>query len=79
MIARSHLTLLAVAAILGLMAISVFAQSNTATILGNVTDSSGASIPGVKVTITNVKTQIVRSTTTDEGGAFEMPLIPVGE
>ena len=61
------------------MAISLFAQSNTATILGNVTDGSGASIPGVKVTITNVKTQIVRSTVTDEGGAYELPLIPVGE
>src|SRR6266850_792864 len=73
MIARSQLTLLAVAAI------SLFGQSNTATILGNVTDSSGASIPGVKVTITNVKTHIVRSTVTGESGAFELPLIPVGE
>src|SRR2546430_4235250 len=73
MIARSQLTLLAVAAI------SLFGQSNTATILGNVTDGSGASIPGVKVTITNVKTQIVRSTVTDEGGAYELPLILVGE
>src|SRR2546423_7191477 len=72
-------TLLAVAAILGLMAISLFAQSNTATILGNVTDSSGASIPGVKATITNVKTRVVRSTVTGESGAFELPLSPVGE
>ena len=73
MIARSQLTLFAVTAI------SLSAQSNTATILGNVTDSSGASIPGVKVTITNVKTQIVRSTVTGQSGAFELPLIPVGE
>ena len=64
---------------LAVAALPLFAQSNTATILGNVTDSSGASIPGVKVTITNVKTHVARSTVTGESGAFELPLIPVGE
>lgn len=75
---RLDRTLIA-AAILALPAPVVFAQSNTATILGTVSDSTGAAIPGATVTVTNVKTGVVKSTITNANGAFELPLLSVGD
>src|SRR5688572_26086568 len=40
------------------------------TLTGNVTDPSGASAAGAKVTVTNVGTGVVKAVTTDERGAF---------
>ena len=37
---------------------------------GNVTDSSGASVPGVKVEALNLETNIVKQSVTDERGAY---------
>ena len=42
----------------------------TASILGTVTDPSGAAIPGAKITITNMDTGIIRSTTTNATGSY---------
>src|ERR1700758_2232362 len=53
-----------VAAVL-LAAIASFAQLPTAKIVGTVKDSSGASVPGVMVRVTNVDTNITRTLTTD--------------
>lgn len=49
---------------------SALAQSTTADILGNITDPSGASVPGVTVTLTNLDTQDVRTIKTGESGAY---------
>ncbi|PYS32187.1 MAG: hypothetical protein DMG14_35170, partial [Acidobacteria bacterium] len=46
-----------------------FAQSSNATLGGTVTDSSGAFIPGVTVTATNIQTGIVTSVLSKETGA----------
>jgi hypothetical protein len=54
------------------------AQVATGTILGNVTDSSGASVPGATVTATNIDTQASRDTTTDESGQYALRLLPLG-
>ena len=44
----------------------------SAMISGTVTDSSGAVIPGVKVTIRNVATNVKHSTTTNSSGAYAL-------
>ena len=45
------------------------AQITTATIVGTVTDSSGAALPGATVTARNVDTRFTRSLTSQQIGA----------
>jgi hypothetical protein len=52
--------------------------TTTGTILGVVTDSSGAAVPGVEVTATNEETAIERHAVTDNGGNFTIPFLAVG-
>lgn len=54
------------------------AQVTTGTILGTVRDASGAVMPGVEVTATNLGTQFSRKTTTDLQGQFVLDLLPLG-
>ncbi len=54
------------------------AQTFRGTILGSVTDSSGASILGATVTIKNVDTGLVRTVTTSEDGSYSAPELPIG-
>jgi len=54
------------------------AQSRSGTILGTVTDSSGAVIPGASVTVRNQGTNIERGLRTDSAGRYEALLLPVG-
>lgn len=56
---------------------SALAQMTTGTILGNVTDPSGAVIPGAKVTVTNTNTGISTHFVTGSDGSYVVPyLIP---
>jgi len=48
------------------------------TITGDVKDSSGATIPGSTVTVTNVATNAVRTQASNEAGAFTFPAMPPG-
>jgi hypothetical protein len=50
----------------------------TATITGIVTDASGAVIPGVGITITNIETDQTRSATTNETGRYYAPALNPG-
>src|SRR5260370_35293319 len=50
----------------------------TGTILGVVTDQTGATIPNVKVTLSNPGTGFRRLTTTNATGAYEFLAIPAG-
>jgi len=53
------------------------AQTNNATIVGNVTDVSGGSVAGADVTVRNVATGVSRELKTDEAGAYRVfPLHP---
>ncbi len=54
------------------------AQQTTATIVGNVTDASGAVVVGAKVTATNKATNTVRATVTDSSGQYSLPSLPTG-
>jgi Carboxypeptidase regulatory-like domain/TonB dependent receptor len=55
------------------------AQQETATILGTVTDGTGAIVPGAAVTVTNVQTNISLTTQTDARGAYVVPSLKPGE
>ena len=54
------------------------AQVSTSSIFGTVTDPSGAVVPGVEVTVTNVDTNFSRGTTSDNQGAYLIQFLPVG-
>ena len=54
------------------------AQSSTGRISGTVTDSSGAVLPGVSVTVTQQGTGLTRTGATDAAGAYLFVSLPVG-
>jgi len=60
-------------------ALSSFGQAVNATLLGTVTDASGAVVPNAKVTITEVNTGISRSGQTNESGNYTFPNLPPGQ
>lgn len=54
------------------------AQVLTGSLVGNVTDASGAAVPGASVKITQTETNEARQSATNESGAFSFPAIPAG-
>jgi hypothetical protein len=61
-----------------LLLASLMAFSQEATILGTVTDPSGAAVPNVGVTITNVDTGTVTHLTTNDVGQYVAPDLQIG-
>jgi hypothetical protein len=58
---------------------AALAQAGASTgLIGKVTDPSGAAVPGVAVTITNVDTGNTRTVTTNETGDWEARFLTVG-
>ena len=55
------------------------AQKTTASLLGTVTDASGASMAGVSIKATNLATNAAHETQTDSAGTYSMPSLPAGE
>ncbi|HUC74061.1 MAG TPA: carboxypeptidase-like regulatory domain-containing protein, partial [Vicinamibacterales bacterium] len=55
------------------------AQAVTGTILGTITDSSGAVMPGTTVTLRNTGTGLTRTVTTDAAGEYTVPSLPTGK
>ncbi len=64
--------------ILSLLGIGAVAQVNKSNLTGLVRDSSGASVPGVTVRITNTGTGAVRQEVTDDTGLYRAALLDVG-
>jgi outer membrane receptor protein involved in Fe transport len=54
------------------------AQTFRGTILGTVTDSSGAAVPGAAVTVKNVNTGLARTVSTSDDGTYSAPELPIG-
>lgn len=61
-----------------LAALSLSAQTFRGTILGTVTDPSGAVISGAKVTVKNVGTGLERTAETSADGSYSIPELPIG-
>ncbi len=61
-----------------LIADSGFGQSVRGTILGTVTDSSGAVIKGAHVTVQQTATGLARTEVTNDSGEYSIPQLPVG-
>src|SRR5262249_10804911 len=62
------------------IAAATFAQStNSADLRGTVTDSTGAVIPGVKVTILNTETGVTTELTTNDAGIYDSVSIRTGK
>jgi hypothetical protein len=75
---RHHWTLLV--CLVGLAANGrLDAQAVTGSILGTVTDSSGAVVPRASLTITNVLTGAIHQTVADAQGDYLVPALPVGQ
>ena len=54
------------------------AQETRATVLGLVTDPTGAAIPAVVVTARSLETSVETKATTNSSGAYEIPYIVQG-
>ena len=64
--------------ILSLMVTTARAQTFRGTILGTVTDPTGATVAGAKVTIKNADTGLTREVTTGDEGNYTAAELPVG-
>jgi len=64
--------------VLLVFATAAFAQSNTGSITGVVTDPNGAVVPNAAVTVTNQGTNEKRTAQTDGEGRYEVPGLPNG-
>lgn len=54
---------------------SLRAQTSTGTVMGTVTDQSGAAIPGARVTLRSITTGTQRTATTLNTGSFQFPFV----
>ena len=60
------------------LAIAAFAQESRGTIIGRVSDASGAVLPDIKVDITNTATNVTITATTNDEGRFSAPFLLPG-
>jgi hypothetical protein len=61
-----------------LSAAGLMAQTFRGTILGTVTDPSGAVVAGAKVTVRNTNTGLERTTQTSNDGSYSISELPIG-
>jgi hypothetical protein len=61
-----------------LTAVSLSAQTFRGTILGTITDPSGAVVAGASVTVKNAGTGLERTTQTSADGSYALPELPIG-
>jgi hypothetical protein len=64
--------------LVSLFPISLAAQAVTGTILGSVSDGTGAFLPGATVTLTHTDTGVTRTVTTDSAGEYTAPSLQTG-
>ena len=64
--------------ILGVAPLAIAQQADTALIVGSVTDTTGAVIPGAAVTFSHIETGIESSTQTNETGSYRSAPLRIG-
>jgi Carboxypeptidase regulatory-like domain len=77
-LSRGVAFLIGVATIIALSVVVCLGQVSSSGINGTVTDSSGAVVPGARVTLQNVDTNVVRTTSTNQGGSYAFLRLPPG-
>jgi hypothetical protein len=74
-----NISIMAAAALLLVISLPLQTSAQvSASVGGTVSDSTGALIPGVEVTATNVNTGITTTRLTNESGAYEIPSLQPG-
>src|SRR5215813_131778 len=76
---RRALAILATALILMIVSSIMLGQAVNATLLGNVTDSSGAVVAGAKIRVTEMRTGLERTTVSNSSGNYEFVNLPPGQ
>ena len=61
-----------------LLAPAARTQDATGKIAGNITDASGAVVPGAKVVVTNLDTRTTKQATTNSQGFYQVLQLPIG-
>jgi Carboxypeptidase regulatory-like domain/TonB-dependent Receptor Plug Domain len=73
------LPLIAVVVLLLFATSTILAQETTGTILGTVTDPSGALVANASITLTQTdRNAVIRTLKTDKNGAYNAPQLPIG-
>jgi hypothetical protein len=62
-----------------LFLVPAYAQLGTGTIMGRLTDPTGAVVPGVSVTVVNTATNFTSTAQTNEEGLFRVPSLQPGK
>lgn len=75
---RAGARLLQILSLTLLLSLVALAQFETARLGGFVIDKSGGAVPGAKITITNVATNVVTTTESGSDGTFDVPALKPG-
>jgi len=62
----------------GLLGFSLSTLAQDASIVGTVTDPSGASVPNVKITVTNTETGSTHTVVSNDSGQYAIPELKIG-
>jgi len=65
--------------VLLLAAADLSAQETAATLVGSISDASGANVPDVLVRATNLATNVSRESKSDGSGNYTIPFLPAGD
>ena len=57
---------------------SLFSQTNTGQIIGTVTDQQAAALEGVKITATNISTNVQQIAVSSNAGVYSLPALEPG-
>src|SRR5580704_9517421 len=77
-VSASKVTVVALVCALALFTQPATAQVLFGSLVGNVTDASGAGVPGAVVKITEAQTNETRTAQTNESGTYTITTVPAG-
>ncbi|KAA6460987.1 carboxypeptidase regulatory-like domain-containing protein [Acidobacteria bacterium AB60] len=75
---RNHLIVKLVLLALFVSGLCLSASAQQATVVGTITDPSGAAVPNVTVTVTNLESGVARTVQTNDAGQYVAPDLNIG-